>query len=454
MGGFQSASGATKLSKKAKSNLLKQEIDDIKPSRWLNDTRTAAVYIRNYLEKYVKFADIPNDLQDSQERESKQIRRIEVVNGRLTSMLRHYWGIGKKDRNNHLHHAQDAVAIAFCSSGIIQNFAKFLQIEEDKSQKKLNSDEINEIIKQNKKGRWVFKRPFSGFAIDLAKRIYGDENSEGIFVTFDKKHRTKGKLHNDNPINIKSGVEEALKQNKDTTKYLKKEDIKKLKKRLANAQSEILARVEQEKAKLGRMLSGEEYGKIKSKIEHPIKKQFYEEVTKDRKNKDNVWIEVNGHIYEMGNTSRIDIFYSNGKYYAVPIYFTTKELLPVPNSLNDKDFLFSLYNGDLVEFIYSDGVARYGYYRGFRQRDGELKIKHHSGYLSKIEIEENFWKEAESGIGKERRLCIKSFKSLKLCHINALGDRKTLKALDINKGERKRGKAPSSKTMGARKAKK
>lgn len=430
---------ATKLSKKAKSNLLKQEIDEMKPSRWLSDTKTATTYIRNYLEKYVKFADIPNDLQDSEERESKQIRRIEVVNGRLTSMLRHYWGIGKKDRNNSLHHAQDAVAIAFCSSGIIQNFAKFLQIEEDKSQKKLSGDEINEIIKQNAKGRWVFKRPFSGFAIDLAKRIYGDENSEGIFVTFDKKHRTKGKLHKETPINIKSGVEEALKQNKDTTKYLKKEDIKELKERLANTQSEILARVEQEKATLGRMLSGKEYGKIKSKIEHPIKEQFYNE--------------VKGHIFEMGDTSRIDIFYSNGKYYAVPIYFTTKELLPAPNSLNDKDFLFSLYNGDLVEFIYSDGVARYGYYRGFRQRDGELKIKHHSGYLTKIEIEENFWKEAESGIGKERRLYIKSFKSLKLCHINALGDRDTLKALDINKGERKRGKAPLSKTMGARKKK-
>ena len=46
---------ATKLSKKAKSNLLKQEIDDMKPSRLLNDTKTASVYIKNYLEKYVKF---------------------------------------------------------------------------------------------------------------------------------------------------------------------------------------------------------------------------------------------------------------------------------------------------------------------------------------------------------------------------------------------------------------
>lgn len=462
---------ATKLSKKAKENLLKQEIDEVKPSRWLNDTKTAAVYIRNYLEKYVKFADIPNDLQDGEERESKQIRRIEVVNGRLTSMLRHYWGIGKKDRTNHLHHAQDAVVIAFCGSGIIQNFAKFLQIEEEKSQKKLSSDEINEITKQNAKGRWVFRRPFSGFATDLAKRIYGDENSEGIFVTFDKKHRTKGKLYNDNPINIKSGVEEALKKNEITqTKYLHKEDIKKLKARLANAQSEILARVEEQKAKLGRMLSGEEYGKIKSKIEHPIKEQVYSEVKKEQED-NNVWREIKGHIYEIKGMTRIDIFYLNDRYYAVPVFITNKELFHIAKpadtakpdncELDDKDFLFSLHIGDLIEFEYSDNIKRYGYYMGYQQ-SGNVTIRHHSGFLSLKEKEENFWNDEQTNrksgevkkLFPQKILKIHLFKSIKLCHINALGDRNTLKALDINKGDRVRGKAPLSNTMGARKANK
>ena len=459
---FKARVEMTKLSKKAKSNLLKQEIDDIKPSKLLNDTKTASVYIKNYLEKYVKFADIPNDLQDDEEKESKQIRRIEVVNGRLTSALRHFWGVGKKDRSNHLHHAQDAVIIAFCGSRTIQNFAKFLQTEEDKSQAKLSSEEsqaklsseeITKIMKQNARGRWVFRRPFSDFVADLRKRIYGDETSDGIFVTFSKKHKTTGKLHNENPINIKKDVEEALKQNKDEkTKYLKKEDIKELKKRLENAQSEISLRVEQEKAKLGRMLSGKEYGKIKSKIEHPIKEQLYEEVKK-RQIKNNVWIEIRGHIYEVGNTSRIDIFLVNGKYCAVPVYYKDSKLSSISkkSTLDDKDFLFSLYNGDLVEFQYKDGITRYGYYRGFKQRDGEIKIKHHSGYLSKAEVD--FWEEAESGIGKEKRTYIASFKSLKLCHINALGHRQTLQALEINKGDRVRGKAPLHDTLGKKKVK-
>lgn len=461
---FKARVEMTNLSKKAKDNLLKQEIDDIKPSRLLNDTKTASVYIKNYLEKYVKFADIPNDLQDNEERESKQIRRIEVINGRLTSTLRHFWGIGKKDRTNHLHHAQDAVIIAFCSSRTIQHFAKFLQTEEDKSQAKLNSEEITKIMKQNARGRWVFRRPFSGFVVDLNKKIYGDETSEGIFVTFSKKHKTTGKLHNENPINIKSGVEEALKQNKDTAKHLKKEDIKELKSRLAKARSEILARVEQEKTKLGRMLSGEEYGKIKSKIEHPIKEQLYKEV-KQRQIQNNVWIEIRGHIYEIDGMTRIDIFRLNNRYYAVPVFITDKELSHIAKpdncELDDKDFLFSLHIGDLIEFEYSDGIKRYGYYRGFRQ-SGDVTIYHHSGYLTLKEKEENFWNDEQinrkSGEVKklfpQKILKIHLFKSLKLCHINALGHRQMLQALEIKKDDRVRGKAPLSKTMGARKAKK
>lgn len=441
---FKARVNATKLSKKAKDNLLKQEVEELKPSKWLNDTKTAAVYIRNYLEKYVAFADISSDLQDSEERESKQIRRIEVVNGRLTSMLRHYWGIGKKDRNNHLHHAQDAVAIAFCGSRIIQNFAKFLQIQEDKSQKKLNSEEITEIIKQTNKGRQVFVRPFSGFVNDLHKRIYGDENSEGIFVTYSKKHRATGKLHNENPLRIKDN--------------LNKGDKEELAKRLQNAQSEILERIEKEKATLGRMLTGEEYGKIKSKFEHPIRERFYEEV-KQRQIANNVWIEIKGHIYEIDGMTRIDIFYTKmpnddeERYYAVPVFITDRELSNIAKpdncELDDKDFLFSLHNGDLVEFQHK-GITRYGYYRGFRQ-NGQIMLYHHSGFLSKQEKEENFWNDTTNEKGEvkpqfpQKLIKINQFASLKLCQINALGDRQTLIAKD---NKRERGKAPLSDTMG------
>lgn len=448
---FKARVNATKLSKKAKDNLLKQEVEELKPSKWLNDTKTAAVYIRNYLEKYVAFANISSDLQDSEERETKQIRRIEVVNGRLTSMLRYHWGIGKKDRSNHLHHAQDAVTVAFCGSRIIQNFAQFLQLQEDKSQKKLNSEEITEIIKQTKKGRWVFMRPFSGFADDLHKRIYGDENSEGIFVTYSKKHRATGKLHNENPLRIKDN--------------LNKGDKEELEKRLQNAQSEIAERIEKEKATLGRMLTGEEYGKIKSKIEYPIREQFYEEV-KQRQVKNNVWIEIKGHIYEIDGMTRIDIFRTKmpnddeERYYAVPVFITDRELSNIAKpdncELDDKDFLFSLHIGDLIEFTYKDDkTKRYGYYMGYRQ-SGNVTIRHHSGFLSQKEKEENFWNDTQtdrkSGEVKklfpQKILKIHLFDSLKLCQINALGNRQTLQALNINKGDRKRGKAPLSDTMG------
>lgn len=464
---FKARVNATKLSKKAKDNLLKQKVEELKPSKWLNDTKTAAVYIRNYLEKYVAFADISSDLQDSEERETKQIRRIEVVNGRLTSMLR-YWWIGKKDRSNHLHHAQDAVAVAFCGSRIIQNFAQFFQkneekiiqekesFESDEEFKKAVSKATSEMIKQNKKGRWVFRSPFRGFANDLRKRIYGDENSEGIFVTYSKKHKTMGKLHNENPLRIKDN--------------LNKGDKEELAKRLQNAQSEIAERIEKEKSALGRMLTGEEYGKIKSRFEHPIREQFYEEV-KQRQIKNNVWIEIKGHIYEIDGMTRIDIFHTKmpnddeERYYAVPVFITDRELSNIAKpdncELDDKDFLFSLHIGDLIEFTYKDDkTKRYGYYMGYQQI-GNVTIRHHSGFLSQKEKEENFWNDTQtdrkSGEVKklfpQKILKIHLFDSLKLCQINALGNRQTLKALNINKGDRKRGKAPLSDTMGRKKKK-
>ena len=216
------------------------------------------------------------------------------------------------------------------------------------------------------------------------------------------------------------------------------------------------------------MLTGKEYGKIKSKIEHPIKGQFYNEV-KERQTKNNVWIEIKGHIYEIEGMTRIDIFYLNDRYYAVPVFITDKELSHIAKpdncQLDDKDFLFSLHIGDLIEFEYGDNIKRCGYYMGYQQ-SGNVTIRHHSGYLTPKEKEENFWnyeqvskdKKTDEKIIKklfpQKILKIHLFKSLKLCHINALGDRNTLKALDINKGDRARGKAPLSNTMGARKANK
>lgn len=421
---FKARVEATKLPKKAKENLLKQEVEELKPSKWLNDTKTAAVYIRNYLEKYVEFADISNDLQDSEERETKQIRRIEVVNGRLTSMLRHRWinkgHHRKKVRDNDLHHAQDAVIIAFCSSKIIHSFAECFkkaeeriiknqgEIENVEELKKAVGKEVNEMIEQNNKKRWVFKPPFDGFSGDLDKRIYGDENNEGIFVTYSKKHKTTGKLHSENPLRIKDN--------------LNKGDKNELAKRLKNTQE-----------------------------------QFYEEV-KQRQIANNVWIEIKGHIYEVGNTSRIDIFLVNGKYCAVPVYYKDSKLSAISkkSTLDDKDFLFSLYNGDLVEFQYKDGIMRYGYYRGFKQKQGQITLYHHSGFLSKQEKEENFWNDTTKEDGKiksqfpQKLIQVNQFKSLKLCQINALGNRQTLKALNISKGDRKRGKAPLSNTLGKR----
>ncbi len=47
---------------------------------------------------------------------------VEAKSGMLTSALRHTWGFSAKDRNNHLHHAIDAVIIAYANNSIVKAF--------------------------------------------------------------------------------------------------------------------------------------------------------------------------------------------------------------------------------------------------------------------------------------------------------------------------------------------
>ncbi len=94
--------------------------------RQLNDTKYAARLMRQYLTHV-----IPSD--DPQ----KRLTNVWVTPGRLTSDLRHVWGLNsvlqghnteeavdpKKNRNDHRHHAIDAVVIALTDRGLLKSVA-------------------------------------------------------------------------------------------------------------------------------------------------------------------------------------------------------------------------------------------------------------------------------------------------------------------------------------------
>jgi len=135
--------------------------------RHLNDTRIISKTVKNYVEKYLKFKDV------------KEERRVYVVSGKLTSTLRHQWGLENKNRENHYHHFEDAVLIAFANTSIINRLSKYYH--------------ALETYKRDGKNKPRFTKPYENFVEDINNRI------KEINVVREPKVKNSGKVHSDNP---------------------------------------------------------------------------------------------------------------------------------------------------------------------------------------------------------------------------------------------------------------
>lgn len=110
---------------------------------------------------------------------------VEAKSGMLTSALRHTWGFSTKDRNNHLHHAIDAVIIAYANNSIVKAFSDFKK-EQESNSAELYAKKISELDYKNKR---KFFEPFSGFRQKVLDKI--DE----IFVSKPERKKPSGALH-------------------------------------------------------------------------------------------------------------------------------------------------------------------------------------------------------------------------------------------------------------------
>ncbi|MDD5202609.1 MAG: type II CRISPR RNA-guided endonuclease Cas9, partial [Sulfurimonas sp.] len=102
--------------KQAKQNrLLKTNFDESSEiafrERNKNDTSYISKFVKNYMEAHIAF------------KESKMKRHIFTMNGMLTTQLRYKWGVGDKNRDNHLHHAEDAIILAFATQSQVQKLS-------------------------------------------------------------------------------------------------------------------------------------------------------------------------------------------------------------------------------------------------------------------------------------------------------------------------------------------
>ncbi len=104
-------------------NLLKkswtEKDKEIFLDRNLNDTRYAARHVADYLRKYFDFSK-------SSRKDIKEVSRIQLRSGGVTSFLRHIWGLTKDRKENDLHHALDALVVACSTPGhvyLVSNLA-------------------------------------------------------------------------------------------------------------------------------------------------------------------------------------------------------------------------------------------------------------------------------------------------------------------------------------------
>ena len=153
-------------------------------TRNLNDTGYIARLASQWTKDCLEFLPLSeNEVTIAGEKGSKV--HVEVMNGSLTAMLRHYWGLGDKDRNNHLHHAVDAVIIAYTNEKTIKAFANFKKMQEQ-NKAKFYAKQIAESEYKTKK---VFFEPCKNFRQMVLEKV------DSIFVSKPPRKRARGALH-------------------------------------------------------------------------------------------------------------------------------------------------------------------------------------------------------------------------------------------------------------------
>ena len=256
---------AQKLPNKKKNRILNKNFNDKEAgfiARNLNDTGYIANLVSDWTKNSLEFLPLSeNEVTIVGKKESKV--HCEAVSGTLTTNLRHIWGFENKNRDNHLHHALDAIIIAYANASMIQRFSEYYkQKNELKSnhykkqdrlkwqlgKKEISQDEYNKQDKQNT-SEYVSKK--EALREDIKQKFclpYGDfrkivqEKIDKIFVSKPPRKRARGALHEETFYSFddkkllesyggKEGVKRAIglgKIRKIGTKIVKNETIVRL----------------------------------------------------------------------------------------------------------------------------------------------------------------------------------------------------------------------------------
>ncbi len=363
-----------------KIRLLKKEItkedEQSYKERNLQDTKTSARFLYNYINDYLCFAASSFGRK----------KHVTAVNGRVTAYMRKRWGIVKIREDGDLHHAVDALVIACTTDSMIQQLSRFAELRE--SEYIVNDKQSHRINRSTGEVMEQLPFPWPDFRRELVARVSSDpalaleglrlpfykgvdlSTIKPIFVSHMPKHKISGAAHKDT---VKSSVllEEGF--------ALAKRPLTDLK---LDSDGQISGYYNPESDRLLyealRIRLHEFGGDAKKAFAAPFFKPksdgmpgpLVKKVKIQEKTTLNVPVYNNEAIADNDTMVRIDVFHveSDG-YYFVPIYVadTLKPVLPNKavvaakpyvewKTMNEKDFKFSLYPSDLIHVTHKSGL--------------------------------------------------------------------------------------------------
>ena len=360
-----------------KQRLLKEKLtsEDEKQfkERNLQDTKTMARFLLNYIGDHLAFADFA----------AGRKKHITAVNGAVTSYMRKRWGISKIRENGDLHHAVDALVIACTTDGMIQQVSRYAALREceyvqTEGGSLAVSVHTGEVLKS-------FPYPWPEFRRELEARL-GDDPRRAVisqrfpvylnndipvrklFVSRMPRRKVTGAAHKEtikSPKALQDGVVvtkrplTSLKLDKNgeiANYYMPQSD-----RLLYEALKEQLMKYGGDGAKaftqpFHKPKSDGTPGPIVNKVKLCEPTTLYVPVLKGTGVADN------------DSMVRIDVFYVEGEgYYFVPIYIadTLKKELPSKacvafkpyedwKAMSDENFIFSLYPNDLMRVTHKN----------------------------------------------------------------------------------------------------
>ena len=386
--------------------LTEQDITDWK-ARNLTDTQYITKAVADILRNYLAF-----------EEDSPFIKKpVRSINGAVTDQVRKRLGLQKHREEGDLHHAMDAAVIAITTDSYINRISRYTQrrefgkrigcykdkqtgekveIEKQKGQAPLYIDpETGEKLTEkefDQKYAPTFPAPWDRFTEELKARMapnadeairqlylpsYGSEEIKPIFVSQMPDRKISGQAHAETIRSARIDVDESgkeriiavaktpltsLKLDKDgeidgyympSSDRLLYEELKNRLKAYGNAEQAFKEPVYKPK-------------KDGSQGPRVYKVKTYKTTTSN--------VKVAGGIADNGSMVRIDVFHiKEGKdkgYYFIPIYVadTIKQKLPQKavvaaksidqwKEMDDEDFIFSLYPGDLVRVEHKKDIV-------------------------------------------------------------------------------------------------